>query len=920
MRHPLSFKLSLSGLLVILVVSGGVLGARHVAAGRALSPKAAARTSPLHPTFPLLDANGANVLSSGQPVSTIKTCGECHDTAFIEQHSFHADLGLRDASRTTAGQTGSGRAWDTSNGLFGKWDPLTYRYLSPAGDERLDLSTAEWLMTRGERVAGGGPATTSRQGQPLTTLAPRSNDPETSRLGPDGQPATWDWNKSGVVEMNCFLCHWSKPNNAARVESLEAGQFKWANTATLAGTGIVTKTAEGWKWNPQAFDAEGRLARDWINLQDPTDANCAQCHGLVHSDPQEPLTLAGCSLDYPQTATTGQVIASQKILESGVNLADKSRLARSWDVHAERQLECTDCHFALNNPAYRQGVASAQPDHLVYDPRRLEIGEYLERPDHNLARGQSAQFTIAPEIKATMRRCEGCHSAQTHADWLPYLERHMDVLACESCHIPKLYAPAIQQVDWTVLQVDGSPRMECRGVEGQSGDALTQVKGYEPVLLMRRNVDGDTLLAPYNLISAWYWVYDDANGHTRPVRLVDLQAAWLEGERYAPQVIPMFDANGNGRLEDGELLIDSEAKKSLIAGRLVALGLKNPRIAAEVQPYSINHNVARGDWVVRDCQVCHNHDSRLAQPIQLARYVPGGVMPEFVKDTNVSSSGELRAGKDGALYYQPATNQVGVYIFGHNRVGWVDTAGLLIFLGVLAGVAGHSGLRFYAALRRPRPRPALKLVYMYDAYERFWHWLQTLVILLLIFTGLVIHRPDLLGMLSFRHMVTVHNVLAVILIINAALSLFYHLTTGQIRQFIPRPYGFFDQAIVQAKFYLGGIFRGEPHPFEKTRNKKLNPLQQATYFGLLNVLLPLQVITGALMWGAQQWPQVAGALGGLPFLAPLHTLLAWLFGTFIILHLYLTTTGARAQSDIKALITGWEEVEAHAHAELAEKA
>jgi hypothetical protein len=33
---------------------------------------------------------------------------------------------------------------------------------------------------------------------------------------------------------------------------------------------------------------------------------------------------------------------------------------------------------------------------------------------------------------------------------------------------------------------------------------------------MRDNIDGGQQLAPYNLISAWYWVYDDANGAARP--------------------------------------------------------------------------------------------------------------------------------------------------------------------------------------------------------------------------------------------------------------------------------------------------------------------------------------------------------------------------------------------------------------------
>ena len=111
-------------------------------------------------------------------------------------------------------------------------------------------------------------------------------------------------------------------------------------------------------------------------------------------------------------------------------------------------------------------------------------------------------------------------------------------------------------------------------------------------------------------------------------------------------------------------------------------------------------------------------------------------------------------------------------------------------------------------------------------------------------------------------MVTVHNVLAAILVINAGLSLFWHLAGGEIRQYIPRPYGFFDQAIVQTKYLPArASSRTTPHPFEKTRDRHLNPLQQITYFGILNVLLPLQIITGALMWGVQQLAAVRRRAG-----------------------------------------------------------
>jgi thiosulfate reductase cytochrome b subunit len=146
---------------------------------------------------------------------------------------------------------------------------------------------------------------------------------------------------------------------------------------------------------------------------------------------------------------------------------------------------------------------------------------------------------------------------------------------------------------------------------------------------------------------------------------------------------------------------------------------------------------------------------------------------------------------------------------------------------------------------------------------------------------------------------------------NAALAVFYHLASGEIKQFIPQPHGFFNQAVVQAKFYVNGIFHGEGHPIQKTPGRKLNPLQQVTYFAILNVLLPLQILTGIFMWGANRWPDTAAMLGGLPFLAPFHTLIAWLFATFIVLHVYLTTTGHTAAAGIKSMIMGWEEMEVH---------
>lgn len=903
-RSPTSGRLKLIIILAVLALLVGAWKVDQAVAGP--KPAPASQASPIHPAFAVLDADGQNVLNSGAAISLSQTCGACHDTAFIEEHAFHADLGL--GSLTEPGQAGTGTPWDTSTGLFGQFDPLTYRYLTPDGDERLDLSTAEWLQVMGPRVSGGGPATTARSGEAL--LSGPLSAPEASILDPTtGQAQPWDWAESGVMELNCLLCHTPDPNNAARIERLQAGQFGDAVTATLLGAGVVEAADGGWAWNPAAFDGDGRLKPDFVPIQDPTNQNCAQCHGVVHEG-SEPLLLEACDLSQPQTATTGQVISGQKINASGLNLAGKSDLTHAWDIHAERGLKCTDCHYSLNNPLHYQESQDSQLSHLLYDPRRLEIGEYIERPDHTLARGQSAQFEMAPESKATMRRCESCHDAvPTHNDWLPYTERHMQEVACETCHVPELHAPAIQSYDWTVIQPDGSPVTACRGIEGDNpiSDLVT---GFQPVLMQRTNVDGQSLLAPYNLITSWFWVYQDANGKVRPVRQIDLQDAFLIDGAYRPEILAAFDRDGDGVVAEAELVIDDEATQSAVQKQLEALGLGDPHIYGQVQPYSINHNVVRGEAAISDCQTCHTDDSSLAAPVALAGRTPGGVLPQFVQSANVSASGVV-ALEDGVLTYQPDPEADGVYIFGHNRVSWLDWAGALFFLGTLGLITVHATFRVVSNRRQPKEKAPTQPVYMYDSYERFWHWLQTVTIIGLLLTGLVIHRPDMFGMFAFRHMVTLHNLLAVVLVANAALALFWHLTTGQIRQFIPRPRGFFDQAIVQAKYYLQGIFKGSEHPFEKTYRQKLNPLQQVTYFGLLNVLLPFQILTGVLMWGVQQWPQAAATLGGLPYLAPFHTLIAWLLASFVVLHVYLTTTGATPTEDIRAMVTGWENVATH---------
>ncbi len=200
---------------------------------------------------------------------------------------------------------------------------------------------------------------------------------------------------------------------------------------------------------------------------------------------------------------------------------------------------------------------------------------------------------------------------------------------------------------------------------------------------------------------------------------------------------------------------------------------------------------------------------------------------------------------------------------------------------------------------------------VYTTYERTWHWIQTLSIVVLLATGFHVHSPLRLPFPDLATVVWLHNVFGFILIGNAILGLFYYVTTGAIQQYVPKRKGLVTGVSAQVKYYTGGIFRGEPHPTNKTPQQRLNPLQQLTYIGLLNVLLPLQIASGLLMWGVSLWPQAAGAVGGLPVLGALHTLGSWLFLSFLIAHLYLITTGHTPLSNLEGMATGYEELADH---------
>ena len=198
-------------------------------------------------------------------------------------------------------------------------------------------------------------------------------------------------------------------------------------------------------------------------------------------------------------------------------------------------------------------------------------------------------------------------------------------------------------------------------------------------------------------------------------------------------------------------------------------------------------------------------------------------------------------------------------------------------------------------------------IYIYRAFERFWHWTQAALIFFLGFTGFEIHGS--ISFFGYQNAVKYHNIAAYAFIVLIIFAIFWHLSTGEWRQYLPT----LKNIRAQVDYYLFGIFKNIPHPIKKTVLSKLNPLQKLVYLGLKVLVIPIMVFSG-LLYMFYRYPQKGGGikvlnLNSIEPIALLHTFGAFLLVAFVIAHIYLITTGSTITSNLKAMITGYEELE-----------
>lgn len=687
----------LAGVLGIALAVSGAAGqgpetskVEQQSNSRATGPKLA------HPPLILKDEAGRNVLETGKPISSRQTCGgDCHDYEFITD-SFHFQQGKSEMNRDLLANHGIA-GFNSSPGMFGKFSLIPNRQLTHAGITDVsdaDMSQPEWLTKCGGCHTGGGISEYDLQGHKFLTDAAEPTGPldpsYTIRDREKGAVVPWNWEKSGTSEADCFLCHVPKANRGARKKEMAEGNFRWANNATLTETGIVTRQESGtFKYNRAAFNPDGTIRGEVLDLSDPTLENCAMCHGFTSKDATTIKAIQHADI-MRGIEKSGWVYDGAKISDTvSPNIAGKEKMSYPWDAHAAKGLICIDCHFSPNNPG--RMIHQDDAKHLRYKPMNEDIAVYLKRPDHNFARGNIPPETVNIARHNTMRGCAECHDAEKIHAFLPYKSVHFRALACQTCHIPAVRLWAYRSDDWAFLMDTGTSRITYRGIDGSIVDPDSPVTGYLPAYIPTQDKDNHLQIRPTNLITGVYW-FDKNKG--RPVFTWQVQRA-LFSERpaggdwtYRPEILKAF-ADKEGIIDLPQAVYDSPEKIELVKGLLQQhAGVGEPELRIDVAPWAMSHSVVGKGQAIKECTVCHAKNSMLHRPLDLNTFLPKAV-PVYYRGKQASVVNF--EGKEPTFDNGPLLGSF--YIVGNSRVTWVEWMGWLMVAGVTLFSLLHALLR-----------------------------------------------------------------------------------------------------------------------------------------------------------------------------------------------------------------------------------
>lgn len=203
----------------------------------------------------------------------------------------------------------------------------------------------------------------------------------------------------------------------------------------------------------------------------------------------------------------------------------------------------------------------------------------------------------------------------------------------------------------------------------------------------------------------------------------------------------------------------------------------------------------------------------------------------------------------------------------------------------------------------------MKQIYIHPLPVRIWHWINATSFLALIVTGVQIRYVGLIGLMSFETAVDLHNWVGFVLIANYFIWLLFYLSSDKITVYHPElnPKKHFLATFRQILYYGIGIFKGDPNPHHANPYNKFNPLQKTLYQIIMLLILPVQFLTGLLLWDVKRFAGMVELFGGVRVVDTVHVLIFIFFAAFIFIHVYLASLGRTSTAHFEAMVTGYEE-------------
>ena len=349
-------------------------------------------TSKTHIPVQLMDGEGKPIDPgdpNALPYSPRMTCGGCHSYDTIGK-GYHFQTGADKMSDDFGAK--NGKPWILSDGMTGRQYHMSYEWISRKKNSReaeIGLTPYQFARTCGKCHAGGGLMEHDRDGKRYD-IYQAANPAVASSLDGDYYKAAWD--KSGVLEIDCLMCHQSDYNAEARNAQLDNANLRWAATAG-AGLGTVSGSvkADGTPkvaYNTSVF-ANGRAR---LNICTPTDGNCLVCHAEA------------------QVKKRGHVWDG-----------------RNADVHAAAGLKCVSCHTA--------GL-----DHQILKGRSNEVTVRNDLDSDKLS-------CVSCHSEGRLGAPKPAHTK------IP--SDHLNKIACVTCHVREANVTAVLAVDTTTGKTVG---------------------------------------------------------------------------------------------------------------------------------------------------------------------------------------------------------------------------------------------------------------------------------------------------------------------------------------------------------------------------------------------------------------------------------------------------------------------------------